>query len=134
MKTYDLIRCIQIIENYRKSELNEKNKNFFKGCAFEISPAISEEFLKRFFAPIFIILIGLTSSLIIISSKDNQNYKLKNFFKFFLGTSLLIISEISLSNTIENLEKLINYFFIPILLFLVIYGYLYLSLKYQRGN
>ena len=97
-------------------------------------PAISEEFLKRFFAPLFIILIGLSSSLIIISSKDNQNYKLKNFLKFFLGIFLLIISEISLSNTVENLEKLINYFFIPILFFLIIYGYLYLSLRYQRGN
>ena len=56
MKTFDLIRCVKFIENYRKLNLNNKNKNFFKGCAFEISPAISEEFLKRFFAPLFIIL------------------------------------------------------------------------------
>ena len=134
MKTFNLIRCIKVIENYRKIKTDNKNKIFFKGCVFGISPAISEEFLKRFFAPLFIILIGLSSSLIIISSKDNQNYKLKNFLKFFLGIFLLIISEISLSNTVENLEKLINYFFIPILFFLIIYGYLYLSLRYQRGN
>ena len=77
MKTLNLIRCVKIIENYRKLNLDNKNKNFFKGCALQISPAISEEFLKRFFAPIFIILIGLSSSLIITSSKDNQNYKFK---------------------------------------------------------
>ena len=134
MKTLDLIRCVQIIENYRKSNPIKKNKNFFKGCAYQISYAISEEFLKRFFAPLFIILIGLSSSLIIISSKDNQNYRLKNFFKFFLGILLLLISEISLSNKIENMEKLIIYFLIPIFLFLIIYLFLYYSLRYQKGN
>ena len=132
MKTFDLIRCVRIIENYRKSNSKNVNKNFFKGCAFQISPAISEEFLKRFFAPIFIILIGLSSSLIITSSKDNRNYKISNFVKFALGIFLLIISEISLSSTIESLEKLISYFFIPIAFFLIIYGYLILSLRYKR--
>ena len=132
MKTFDLIRCIQVIDDYRKIESNEKSKNFFKGCAFQIAPAISEEFLKRFFAPIFIILIGLSSSLIITSSKDNRNYRIKNFLKFFLGIFLLIISEITLSSTIENLEKLIIYFFIPIIFFIIIYGYLIFNLRFRK--
>ena len=133
MKTLNLIRCVKIIENYRKLNLDNKNKNFFKGCALQISPAISEEFLKRFFAPIFIILIGLSSSLIITSSKDNQNYKFKNFIKFFLGVFLLIISEISLSNNVENLNTLIIYFLIPVVFFLVIYFFLLFSLKFEKG-
>ncbi len=134
MKTFDLIKCVKIIENYRKINTDNKNKNFFKGCASQISPAISEEFLKRFFAPLFIILIGLSSSLVIISSKDNQNYKTKNFLKFFLGVLLLIVSEISLSSNVENLEKLIIYFFIPVILFIIIYTFLLLSLKFKKGN
>ena len=132
MKTFDLVRCVQVIENYRKTNADFKNKNFFKGCASQISPAISEEFLKRFFAPMFIILIGLSSSLIITSSKDNQNYKLKNFLKFFLGVFLLIISEISLSSNVDNLDKLVLYFFIPVLFFLVIYCFLLFSFKFER--
>ncbi len=134
MNTFDLVRCVQTIENYRKLKPIEKKKDFFKGCAFQISAAISEEFLKRFFAPLFIILIGLSSSLIITAGKDNQNYKLKNFFKFFLGIALLIISEISLSHTIENLNKLIIYFLIPIIIFFIIYSFLYYCLRYQKGN
>ncbi len=134
MKTSDLIRCVRVIENFRKTTPKEKNKNFFKGCAFQISSAISEEFLKRFFAPIFIILIGLSSSLIITSSKDSQNYKIKNFLKFFLGISLLIVSEVSLSSTIENLEKLTFYFIIPLVFFIIIYSYLVLSLRFHRVN
>ena len=80
----------------------------------------------------FIILIGLSSSLIITSSKDNQNYKFKNFLKFFLGVFLLIISEISLSSNVDNLDKLVLYFFIPVLFFLVIYCFLLFSFKFER--
>ena len=132
MKTLDLIKCVKVLEDYRITNTDNKNKNFFKGCASQISPAISEEFLKRFFAPLFIILLGLSSSLIITSSKDNQNYKLKNFFKFFLGIFLLIISEILLSSNVENLENLIIYFFIPIESFIIIYILLLFSLKFEK--
>lgn len=132
MKTLDLIKCVKVLEDYRITNTDNKNKNFFKGCASQISPAISEEFLKRFFAPLFIILLGLSSSLIITSSKDNQNYKLKNFFKFFLGIFLLIISEILLSSNVENLENLIIYFFIPIVSFIIIYILLLFSLKFEK--
>ena len=134
MKTFDLIRCVQVIENYRKINTENKNKNFFKGCATQISPAISEEFLKRFFAPIFIILIGLSSSLIITSSKDNQNYKLSNFFKFFLGIFILIVSEILLSSNVKTLNELIIYFFIPIVFFLILYSFLLSNLRYEKGS
>ena len=133
MKTFDVIRCIRVIENYKKTNRDNENKNFFKGCASQIFPAISEEFLKRFYAPIFIILLGLSSSLIITSSKDNRNYKFKNFLKFFLGILLLIISEISLSSNVENLDKLIFYFFIPITFFFIIYIFLYYSLSFKKG-
>ena len=132
MKTFELIKCINVIESYRKTEPKKKNKNFFKGCAYQISSAISEEFLKRFFAPLFIILIGLSSTLVITSGKDNQNYKLKNFLKFFLGVFLLIISEILLSSNVESLEKLIIYFFIPVIIFFIIYSFLYFNFRIKK--
>ena len=134
MKTLDLVKCVKVLEDYRVKNTENKNKNFFKGCASQISSAISEEFLKRFFAPLFIILVGLSSSLIITSSKDNQNYKLKNFFKFLLGVFILIASEILLSNNVENLEKLITYFFIPVLTFIIIYSFLLFCLKFEKGS
>ena len=98
----------------------------------QIFPAISEEFLKRFYAPIFIILLGLSSSLSTTSSKDIRNYKFKNF-KIFSRILLLIISEISLSSNVENLDKLIFYFFIPITFFFIIYIFLYYSLSFKKG-
>ena len=110
MNTFDLIRCIKEIEEFRKKDKKTFDKSLFKGCNLQISGAILEEFLKRFLAPFFIILIGLTSSLIITSSKDQNNYRTKNFMKFSLGILFIVISEIILSLSIKSFDKAIIYF------------------------
>ena len=134
MNTLNLFKCINEIENYRKLNPIVSNKNFFTGCNYQITDAITEEFLKRFFAPLFIILVGLSSSLIVTSSKDNRNYRFKNFLKFALGIIFIIFSEISLSFSVKSLENLIIYFFIPIVLFITVYTFLYFNLRYFNKN
>ena len=134
MNTLNLIQCINEIEAFKKKDKITNNKSLFKGCNLEISDSILEEFLKRFFAPIFIILIGLTSSMIITSSKDQNYYRAKNFIKFFLGIIFLIASEIILSLSIKNFKDTIIFFSIPIISFFTIYIYLYFSNQNLRGN
>ena len=134
MNTLNLIQCINEIEAFKKKDKITNNKSLFKGCNLEISDSILEEFLKRFFAPIFIILIGLTSSMIITSSKDQNYYRAKNFIKFFLGIMFLIASEIILSLSIKNFKDTIIFFSIPIISFFTIYIYLYFSNQNLRGN
>jgi len=134
MNTLNLIRCINEIEAFKKKDKITNNKSLFKGCNLEISDSILEEFLKRFFAPIFIILIGLTSSMIITSSKDQNYYRAKNFIKFFLGIIFLIASEIILSLSIKNFKDTIIFFSIPIISFFTIYIYLFFSNQNLRGN
>ena len=134
MNTLNLIRCINEIEAFKKKDIITNNKSLFKGCNLEISDSILEEFLKRFFAPIFIILIGLTSSMIITSSKDQNYYKAKNFIKFFLGIIFLIASEMILSISIKNFKDTIIFFSIPIISFFTIYIYLFFSNQNLRGN
>ena len=118
MNTLNLVRCINEIEAFKKKDKITNNKSLFKGCNLEISDSILEEFLKRFFAPIFIILIGLTSSMIITSSKDQNYYRAKNFIKFFLGVLFLIASEIILSLSIKNFKDTIIFFQFLLYLFL----------------
>ena len=134
MNTINLIKCINQIEEFRKKDNITNNKNLFKGCNLLISSSIFEEFLKRFLAPIFIILIGLTSSLIITSSKDQSNYRTKNFMKFTLGVLFIVISEIILSLSIKNFNNALVYFFVPVVLFVLIYFYLILNHKNLRSN
>ena len=104
------------------------------GCNLGITEPILEEFLKRFFAPLFIILLGLASSLIISSSKDEMNYKSRNFIKFIVGIIVIIISEMVLSSAFLNIGNLLFYFIIPLVLFILLYTYIYLNHNSFKTN
>jgi lipopolysaccharide export system permease protein len=132
MNTFNLFRCLKNLNNLNKLDEPSTNKLFFVGCNSQISKAIFEEFLKRFFAPIFIILIGLSSSLILSSSKDQNNYRLNNLYKFFLGIFFIILSEVIMIHSGLKIDNLMFYFLIPIIFILIIYSYLYLSYKNLR--
>ena len=133
MSSLNLIKCIIRIEKFENAK-NIDQKNFFVGCNTEISIPILEEFLKRFFSPIFIILIGLSSSLVVLSSKHEKFYKLKNILIFCLGIILIMISEISLRYSGLSISNMLTYFFIPILLFTLIYMYIYFTIHSLRGK
>ena len=134
MSTLNLIRCLKEINNFRKINKEVQKEFFFLGCNLEISSAILEEFLKRFFAPLFIILIGLCSSLIITSSKDQKSFRLYNSLKFILGIILIIISEITLSHSGVSITNFQFYFLIPVILFLIIYFYLVYNFNNLRKS
>ena len=134
MRTKNLIQCMKEINNIRKTDNTINEKFFFTCCDVKIAPSILEEFLKRFFSPLFIILIGLFSSLIITSSKDQNSYKVKNSLKFILGIFLIIISEISLTYSGINIQNVMFYFLIPIFFFSIIYFYLFINFKILRRN
>ena len=134
MNTFDLIKCINQIKEFKKENKTDLDQNFFIGCNYRISGAILEEFLKRFFAPFFIILIGLTSSLIIISSKDENNYRTKNFIKFLFGVSLIILSEIVMTHSGLSLLNFEFYFVIPVIIFSIIYTYLCINLLRRNSS
>ena len=133
MSSLNLISCIIRIEKFENAK-NIDQKNFFVGCNTEISIPILEEFLKRFFSPIFIILIGLSSSLVVLSSKHEKFYKFKNILIFCLGIILIMISEITLRYSGLSISNMLTYFFIPILLFTLIYIYIYFTVHSFGGK
>jgi len=124
ISSINILRCIKKIHNFEKVNKNINKKSFFLGCNLTIRSAIFEEFLKRFFTPFFIILIGLSSSLIITSNKNDKNYKLKNFLKFTLGVFFIIFSEITLRYSGFEIKDLLIYLLMPISFFFIIYTYL----------
>ena len=133
MSSINLFKCLSFINKFREDNRNNNDdKKFFLGCNLEISGAIFEEFLKRFFSPLFIILIGITSCLIIMTSKDEKSYKIKNFLNFSLGITFIIISEITLRYSGLNMNNMIIYFLVPTSLFLMIYIYIIFNNKNLR--
>ena len=125
ISSINLIRCINLINEFRKIDKTTKSKLFYIGCDVEILDAIIEEFLKRFFSPLFIILIGLSSSLIIMSSKNESSYRVKNILYFCLGVFFIIVSELSLRYSGTEIYYLIFHFLTPLSFFILIYLYIY---------
>ncbi len=115
-----LIGCLYY--NYKKKINEFKRENFV--CKSQSINMITQEFLKRFYKPLYLPLLALLTCLLIFKSKESTNY---NYFKFYLFTFIfviLIISEISLRYVSSNLIGI--YFFIsfPILVFLITYFFL----------
>ncbi len=132
MTTLNLFKCINLLSDFEATNEKKLNKKFFIGCNNEISIPIIEEFLKRFFAPIFIIIIGLSSSLIITSSKNQESYRVKNIIKFIFGVALIFSSEIIMTHSGMNISNIRYYFLVPIIFFLILYSYLYLYFRTQK--
>ena len=129
MTTLNLFKCLNFIKKYEVINETNLDKQFFVGCNNQITVPILEEFLKRFFAPIFIILIGLSSSLIITSSKSEESYRFKNILKFILGVFIIISSEVLMAHSGMNILNIKFYFAVPLIFFLILYSYLYLYFK-----
>ena len=133
MSSKNLFKCLNKINQFKHyNKIDNQNKKFFLGCSLEISEAIAEEFLKRFFSPFFIILIGITSCLIVMTGKDEKSYKIKNFFNFSIGITFIILSEITLGFSGVNINNMIIYFLIPTTLFLIIYIYIFFNKNLRR--
>ena len=123
---YQKLQEVPIKDLYICLYLNSKNEvNKFKAeylqCKQETMNDIQQEFLKRTYKPIYLPLIALMCGLIIIRSKENNNYNKFNFFLFLLIFFILIISEISLRFSSGSQVGLLFFTLFPLLLFSALY-------------
>ena len=113
----DLYMCVYLNS---KDEINKFRAEYLQ-CKQETMNDIQQEFLKRTYKPIYLPLIALMCGLIIIRSKQNNNYNKFNFFLFLLIFFILIISEISLRFSSGSQVGLLFFTFFPLLLFSALY-------------
>ena len=121
----DLYMCIYLSS---KDELSRFRAEYLQ-CKQETMNDIQQEFLKRTYKPIYLPLIALMCGLIIIRSKENNNYNKFNFFLFLLIFFILIISEISLRFSSGNQVGLLFFTLFPLLLFSALYTALIIKKK-----
>ena len=129
MTTLNLFKCLNFIKKNKVVNETNLDKQLFVGCNNQIRVPILEEFLKRFFAPVFIILIGLSSSLIITSNKSQESYRSSNIVKFILGVFIIFSSEVVMARSGISISNLKFYFAVPVIFFLILYLYLYFYFK-----
>ena len=88
-----------------------------------------QELLKRFFKPIYILLITILSCFLFISGKYNPDYdKIKRYIFLFIFL-IIIISETSLRYATSSDISLLIYFLTPISLFIIFYIFTYFKIN-----
>ena len=95
-----LIKCI--FYEYKK-ELQKFKYQKFLGCNRESINEIKQEVLKRFYLPIYIPLIALIACLLILKSKENNEYKFLKFLLFSMIIFVIILSEVLLRYSSYNI-------------------------------
>ena len=89
-----------------------ENKNFL---------FLVEEFLKRFYKPLYIPLLGLICSLLVFKSRKEMHYEKFKKLLFLIAFVIILISEISIKFSSPNLFIMAFYLSLPIVFFITIY-------------
>ena len=118
----DIIECLYL--NYRNKISDFDNTKFLQ-CKIESMNAIKQEFLKRFYKPFYLPLLSLISCLLILKSKENDDFDKFKIFLFLIIFFVIVISELSLRFSTSGQFGMIFFLILPLLAFITIY----LSLK-----
>ncbi len=127
LKTSRLLQCVTFLLKNSKKKLNIENLN----CEESFLDNLIRELFKRIYLPCYIVLMALTSSLLILKSKNTHNYSLFKTTVFLIGIMFLIISEILLGSTGINYLNNLLFLLAPILFFIFTYQYMCLKIRFN---
>ena len=128
--TFDHINCIK---KYFTIDLKkvQNPKPFFEGnCQLKNLQTIFQEIYKRFFIPLYIPVLILCSLLLILKSKENNYFNKFKFLIFFIGISVIIISESSLKFIDDTIYSNFQIILLPIIIIFSLYLYFLSKLKF----
>ena len=118
-----LIKCLTYNAKSKakdlKSEIFTCNKNTIKN--------VKEEIFKRFYKPVYLLLLSMIACLLFFISKENKKFSLYKYIIFFFGIVVIILSELSLRYASNNIIGF--YFFITFPLFSILSLYIFSFIK-----
>lgn len=125
-ETLSLISCLEkFLKNRKDHKLRCSEENAF------LIKDIYEEIFKRFINPIYIIILSLISSLTIIKTKINFFQSYFKIFLFFLGFSIILLSELSFRFVSSNLQIEIILIFLPLIFVIFFYFILFIKTRFR---
>ena len=133
LSTLNILQCI--VHLYELDLKYLKNKKLqINNCRKKNLTNILKEFYKRLIIPIYIPLLMLIPYLLILSSKENNNYSKLKLGTFLIGVLIIIFSEATIR--FISIEFIKNSLIIisPFLIFFFLYFifYLKLTLKFKK--
>ena len=127
-----LFDCILFINKIKIFKIDDKIFEKYFDCNENNSKSLKQEFFKRIILPFYLPLLSLIATFMIIKSKDSYNYQKLQFFLFFIGTLIIIISEVSVRYiSISNFFSIL-FSTIPIIFFIGFYYILLNQLKFSK--
>ena len=121
-----LFYCLKKNINNRKNNslrCGEKNSFLIKD--------IYEEVYKRIINPIYIIILSLISSLVILKAKIIRIAKLAKFLIFFLGFTIIVMSELTYKLINLSIQFEVISLLLPIILILIFYFYILIKSNFK---
>ncbi len=119
VNTLFLLKCINQFKYQRKD-------SSFR-CGIENSfllKDIYEEIFKRIIFPIYIIVLGLISTLLILKSKSKINFTYLKFNTFIIGFLIILLSQLSYKLIEHSIASELISISLPVLLIILYYIYL----------
>ena len=102
-----------------KSEIFSCNKSTIEN--------VKEEVFKRFYKPVYLLLLSMIACLLFFISKENKKFSLYKYIIFFFGIVVIVLSELSLRYASNNIIGF--YFFITFPLFSILSLYIFSFIK-----
>ena len=86
---------------------------------------------KRIIKPFYYLSLAICSGFLILLSKENLNYRLNKSYIFLVGTSILILSELTTSLSGKDLFYFKVSLFLPLVLIVIQYLYFKKKLRFN---
>ena len=122
-----LLNCLNY---YNQNKVNQFKSEILT-CQESSIKNIKEELFKRFYKPIYLLLLSLIACLIFFISKENKRFTLYRYIIFFTGIVAIIISEMSLRYSSNNIFG--QYFFITFPVFSILSLYFFAYIRSKRN-
>jgi len=132
ISTKILLSCVVSLSNINIIKIDNKIFNKYFACNAKNSYTMKQELFKRLVLPFYLPLLALIASIMVINSKDSYNYRRFQFFLFFIGTSIIIFSEVSVRYTSVSNFLVLFFSCMPIIFFITFYLFLLNKLRFSK--
>ena len=128
--TLQIFQCTKyLVDNIEKFNSELKMKNLT--CTRSFLTNLIQELFKRMHLPFFIMLMALTSSLLVLKSKNSPHYSSFKAIVFLIGVLFLIVPKMLLNFTGSNYSNNLLFFLFPVFSYLLIYQYINQKTKFN---
>ena len=124
MNTIDILLCTSRLYKLNSTSLFKNSQKKIINCSIDNKLVLLKELYKRLIVPFYIPILMLIPYMLLLSSKEKNNYTRFKFTAFLSGVLIIIFSEGVIRFVSEELLKNLYILISPFLIFLLFYIFL----------